>query len=312
MFVYSITNQITQQKYIGISLIPIDVRKQYHIDQHEELTKLLQSEAFNSMHSESIDKLSQAFLKHGMNNFKWEVLEQCEKARELCKRQLYYITLHDSYRNGYNNIRGLDSIKYFEFDDSPFRHEEYDGKFKSDNMKGLANVNAKLSDEDVNQIRKLLTQNMLTHAQIAKQFNVAKSTITRINNGNRQIISDDYTKSAKPQPIAKRRATGYTPEQISNINQHILSGQYSKPELMVLLDLTEHKLKMFIKKLRDGGHSIKFKKPNPSLTDAQVREIKLLIQAGSMSQNAMAKQYGVSKMVIAGIRKGETYTHVVI
>ncbi|MFP3357595.1 helix-turn-helix domain-containing protein [Planococcus sp. SIMBA_143] len=312
MFVYSITNQITQQKFIGISLIPLSKRKQYHIEQHEQLTKLLQSEAYTSMHSESIHKLSQAFLKYGIDNFTWEVLEHCEKARELCKRQLYYITLHDSYENGYNNIKGLDSISYFELDDSPFHHEEYDGKFKSDNMRGSANVNSKLSDEDVKQIRKLLTQNVLSHAKIAKQFNVAKSTIIRINKGNRQIISDEYTKSSKPQQIAKGRATGYTPEQINNINQHILSGQYSKPELMELLDLSEHKLKTFIKKLKDDGHIIKFKKPNPSLTDEQVREVKLLIQAGSMSQNAIAKQYGVSKIVIAAIRKGETYTHVVI
>lgn len=312
MYIYSVTNQITQQKYIGISLIPLSVRKQYHLEFAEQFKALMQLQSYLSMKQrERFNKLAQAFLQYGMDSFKWEVLEDCKNASELCKRQLYYITFYDSFHNGYNHIRGLDSIKYFEVDDSPLFHEEYDGKFKAKNVRGSANPNAKLSYDDVQEIKKLLSLRVLSQTKIAKKFGVAKSTISKINQGL-SYIDDEYTKSSTPEPVATGRATGFTSEQTETINQYILNGQYTKQEIMDQHNLSEHHLKKFIKQLKDTGNSIKFKKPNPSLTDEQAREIKQLIQAGSMSQNAIAKEYGVSKMVIHSIRKGETYKHVVI
>ena len=312
MYIYSITNQQNQKKYIGISLIPLDVRKQYHADHHEQISTLLNSTANSTIHSiDSFHKLTQAFLKHGMDKFTWEVLEKCQSIRELCKRQRYYITLHDSFQNGYNNIEGVKDISVFNLDDTPVDYVENEGQFTAKNSRGSANINSKLSFEDVQQIKKLLSERVLSHSKIAKRFNVTRPTISTINKRITHI-DDEYSKDKPAQPIATGRAIGFTPEQIENIHNHILSGQHTKKELEELLDLTEHGLKKFIKQLKDAGHIIKFKKPNPSLTDQQAREIKLLIQAGSMSQNAIAREYSVSKMVIQSIRRNETYNHVVI
>ncbi|MCH4825772.1 hypothetical protein [Planococcus halocryophilus] len=314
MFIYSITNQQNQKKYIGISLYPVDVRKQYHATHQDQLKSLLQSTAHSSVHSiDSFSKLAQAFIEYDMNQFTWERLESCENIRELCKRQQYYITLYDSFENGYNNIPGVKDISVFEIDDTPIVYAENDGRFTPEKTRGTANVNSKLTFENVQQIKKLLSERVLSQSKIAKKFNVSRPTITYINKGI-SYIEDEYTSdsTSQPQSIASGRATGFTPEQIENINNHILAGQHTKKELQEILNLSEHKLKTFIKKLKDAGHTIKFKKSNPALTDEQAREIKLLIQSGSMSQNAIAEQYAVSKTVIHSIRKGETYQHIVI
>ncbi|WP_188074726.1 helix-turn-helix domain-containing protein [Planococcus sp. ANT_H30] len=314
MFIYSITNQQNQKKYIGISLYPLDVRKQYHATHQDQLRSLLQSTASSSVHSiDSLSKLAQAFVEYDMNQFTWERLESCKSIRELCKRQRYYITLYDSYEHGYNNIQGVTDISVFEIDDTPIEYAENDGHFTTAKTRGSANVNSKLTFENVQQIKKLLSERVLSQAKIANKFNVSKTTIGKINKGV-SYIEDEYTSvsTSQPQSIASGRAIGFTPEQIENINNHIKAGQHTKKELQEILNLSEHKLKTFIKKLKDAGHAIKFKNPNPALSDEQAREIKLLIQSGSMSQNEIAEQYAVSKTVIHSIRKGETYQHIVI
>ena len=46
-------------------------------------------------------------LKYGVENFEWEVIEQCKKS-ELAEREIYWIEYYDSFNKGYNCTRGGD------------------------------------------------------------------------------------------------------------------------------------------------------------------------------------------------------------
>lgn len=312
MFIYSVTNlKDENKKYIGISIIPIDDRKWYHAEETKRIISILKSEALSKLHTlDSFSKLAQAFIEYSVDSFKWEIVESHTNAETLCKRQKYFITLHDSFHNGYNNFAGLKDISVFHKGEKELN---LDGYFKSEDVSGEKNVNAKLSYDDIHEVKKLLSIGKRSQTKIAKQFNVSLSTIKRINK-QMKLIDDEYSQSPINPPITKPKTSvrGFTNEEVDSIHKHILSGQHTKKELQDLLNLSEHALKTFIKELKADGHTFKFKVPYAALTDKQAKEIKMLIYAGSMSQNAIAKEFGVSKMVISSIRKGITYNHITI
>ena len=89
--VYKITNLINQKSYIGIS-VDIDDRWGQHLDKYNwkrEPNKLLYK----------------AFKKYGVENFKFEVLEECA-ITELSQKEKEYVALYDTYHNGYNATSG--------------------------------------------------------------------------------------------------------------------------------------------------------------------------------------------------------------
>ena len=45
--------------------------------------------------------LSRAFRKYGINNFSFEIVEECSK-EELNKKEKYWINYYNSFFNGYN------------------------------------------------------------------------------------------------------------------------------------------------------------------------------------------------------------------
>ena len=66
--IYKITNQINGKSYIGQA---IDIQTRWN----KEKTR-----AFDLNSLEYEKTLSQAFRKYGLNNFTFEIIEQCEKA----------------------------------------------------------------------------------------------------------------------------------------------------------------------------------------------------------------------------------------
>ena len=89
--VYKIINIIDNKLYIG-STVNYKKRCKAHI-------KLLN----NNKHYNFL--LQNAFEKYGINNFKFEIIEEIKKMHLLRKREMYYINLLCSYGdNGYNLI----------------------------------------------------------------------------------------------------------------------------------------------------------------------------------------------------------------
>lgn len=102
--IYKITNELTEKAYIGQS-IQIETRWKQHI--------------YNATHfveKEQNRKLYIAFHQDGIENFSFEVLEECEPTQTvLNEKERYWIQYYNTYNDGYNMTlggQGEDSWKY--------------------------------------------------------------------------------------------------------------------------------------------------------------------------------------------------------
>ena len=86
--IYKITNTINGKIYIGQS---INIKQRWK-----------QHRANASVRTEAIYL---AFQKYGIENFTFEIIEEC-KEEELDEKEQYYIGFYDSYNNGYNMTKG--------------------------------------------------------------------------------------------------------------------------------------------------------------------------------------------------------------
>lgn len=91
--IYKITNQVTNQVYIGQAR---DVASRWK--EHAKCGLDIDRPAGN--------KLYQAMLEDGIHNFSWELLEQCP-ATELNEKERKYIELYQSAQFGYNSNKGV-------------------------------------------------------------------------------------------------------------------------------------------------------------------------------------------------------------
>ena len=91
--IYKITNTITQQCYIGQA---VDIDKRWK--EHCKFGLGIDTPPGN--------KLYKAISEYGLQNFSFEMLEQCKK-EQLNQKQKFYIDLYDSYNFGYNSNKGI-------------------------------------------------------------------------------------------------------------------------------------------------------------------------------------------------------------
>lgn len=98
-FIYKITNTINGKAYVGQTSQKIRVRWITHkCNAHQEKYKHI--------------PLYRAFNKYGVENFVFEILEECDN-KFLNEREMYYIGLYDTFRNGYNCTYGGEGIRGF-------------------------------------------------------------------------------------------------------------------------------------------------------------------------------------------------------
>ena len=141
--IYKITNNINGKCYIGQS-----IHLEKRIAEHKAV-------AFNKNKANYHYPIYQAIRKYGIENFTFEVLEEC-KIDELNDKEVFYIKFYNAYSNGYNQNEG--------------------GNFSPHQQK--------LSKEDVESIINLLKTSHQTMQSIAAQFNVQVRAISKINNGH--------------------------------------------------------------------------------------------------------------------------------
>lgn len=104
--IYRIKNTITGKCYIGSA---VDIKDRW--DKHNN--------ALNKNKHHSI-KLQRSYNKHGVNNFIFEIIKECEPVKEIMlEREQHYIDLYDSYYNGYNCTKNAGStLGYRHTDDT--------------------------------------------------------------------------------------------------------------------------------------------------------------------------------------------------
>ena len=98
--IYKITNNINGKIYVGQS-ISIERRWREH-----------KTEYLNPKNSAYNCALYQAIRKYNINNFSFEVLEQCSEEK-LNEREVYWIDFYNSYRTGYNMTPGGEQFRLF-------------------------------------------------------------------------------------------------------------------------------------------------------------------------------------------------------
>lgn len=145
--IYVITNLLNNKKYIG-QAVNINQRwsqyKRHYLDDNHEL---------------SCPKLYNAFVKYGIENFIFEVLEEIQDDKKLTEREEYWIRYFNTVDEGYNCIYPFETLK------------------------GENNPNATLQYEQVVEIIDLLLNSKISQQEIANRYNVAASTVYRINKG---------------------------------------------------------------------------------------------------------------------------------
>ena len=149
--IYLIENLINHKKYIGQS---IHIEKRWK--DHQTLYK---------DHFENCPLLYKAFEKYGVQNFSFSILEEVADKNQLTQKETEYIILLNTLSpNGYNCV------------------------LPSELNKGINNYKNKLTLEQVNTIKFQLKNTETAINVIAEQYQVAFSTIYRINKG--EIWSD--------------------------------------------------------------------------------------------------------------------------
>lgn len=135
--IYKITNKVNGKVYIGQS---INIKERWHRHKTD----------YNKIDN----YLYRAFKKYGLDNFLFEIIEECEK-EDLNNREIYWIKYYDSHnpQKGYNLTSGGDSPTF-----------------------------TILTEKQVLEIFELLRQ-PITMLEIAKRYNVHHTTISNINLG---------------------------------------------------------------------------------------------------------------------------------
>lgn len=139
--IYKITNNKNGKSYIGQS---------NHIKRR---WKDHRTRAFQSTSNQYNSHLYRAIREYGIDNFSFEVLEECS-LEQLDEKEKYYIQFYDTYKNGYNLTEGGDS--------------------------GTSSI---LSREQADEIVDLLRTSSLSHREIAEDYRVSTATISGINCG---------------------------------------------------------------------------------------------------------------------------------
>lgn len=140
--IYKITNKINGKCYVGQS---INIEKRWK--EHKK-------DAFWKNGPEYEYPLYRAIRKYGLENFLFEVIEECD-AVDLNKKEIFYILKYQAYIDGYNqNEGGHNSVH-----------------------------NCKLSDAAVTKIIERLKTSLDNTKKIAKEFGVGFTTIRNINVG---------------------------------------------------------------------------------------------------------------------------------
>ena len=93
--IYKITNNINNKCYIGQS-VHIEERWKEHKSEYNQ-------------ERENKKTLYLAFKKYGIENFSFEIIEEC-KPEQLNLKEQYWIDYYDSYNNGYNMTSGGETI----------------------------------------------------------------------------------------------------------------------------------------------------------------------------------------------------------
>ena len=99
-YIYKITNLINGKSYIGKTLKTVEERYNEHL--RDSRKKVREKRPLYS-----------AMKKYGSENFKVEIIEECEP-KNLNNREIFWINYYNTFREGYNATLGGDGKAYYD------------------------------------------------------------------------------------------------------------------------------------------------------------------------------------------------------
>lgn len=154
--IYKLVNNINKKVYIGQSL---NIERRYG-----EHLRSAQPEKYSCKNErDSKTPIHLAMQKYGVKNFTLVVLCECTQ-EELNEMERYY-------------------IKFYHSNDKKYGYNITEGGQDNFALKRAQHSQAKLSEKNIADIKKMLINNICTNQEIAKRFNVSPATISLINNG---------------------------------------------------------------------------------------------------------------------------------
>lgn len=185
-FIYKITNLVNNKSYIG---------------QTTNWKRRFQEHRNKGYGQEENKVLYRAFDKYGINNFTFEVIEECEDYNE---REKYWIKYFDSFQNGYNMTEGGEEPPLNTKEQSPF-----------------ATHTQKQADEVI----RLILTTSYSFKEIAEKTNYDSSAIERINKG--QLWFDESLNY----PLRKDHSPDFILERTLKIISDLQSSSLTQKEI---------------------------------------------------------------------------------
>ena len=171
--VYIATNIINNKIYIGKTVKSLRYRIKSHISDAYKFRR--NSLFFN------------AIRKYGPENFEWRILYETANNYELSSKEIEFIKQFKSNDNsiGYNLTEGGEGTLGRKYSKETIEKKKtsYNGNLLF-YVKGEANHNSKLKENDVREIKKLLYFSSKPFCDIAKQFNIGAFVIYEISKNN--------------------------------------------------------------------------------------------------------------------------------
>ena len=162
--IYSITNVVTGDMYIGQTIQDFEKRWKSHIS------------ALNRGNHDN-EYLQRSWNKYGEDAFKFKAIHYCDELDILNDLEKYYIKKYDTYNNGFNMTEGGD---YF--------LNEIPEEIRKKRLENLKKVNRERSDYTEHQIAKVkemlsvLENNPISIKKISKLTGVRENIIYSIKN----------------------------------------------------------------------------------------------------------------------------------
>lgn len=164
--IYKITNMVNEKVYIGSS---INFNKR-----HNEHFNMLKNKTHHS------SKLQNAFNKYGLNNFKFEILELCDKDM-LLEREQFWLNELNAYKEGYNCsidvVRPMLGKTHSEETKQKMRKKHKTFSIDMDKRR-FGEDNPMYGIKRSNKIRKILDKTGMKHSEETKQ----KMSLSRLGN----------------------------------------------------------------------------------------------------------------------------------
>lgn len=142
--IYKIENLINGKLYIGQS---VQIEKRF--EQHKKVAFSRKDPNYNNL-------IYKAIRKYGLDNFKFEIIEEVSEDQDLDEREIYWISHYNSYKEGYNMTPGGSTLRG---EDSPTAKVARDVVVQIRTLYG-----ARIRKKDVyEQVKDKVTQSQFDH-----------------------------------------------------------------------------------------------------------------------------------------------------